>query len=131
MHESAMEALHAENEDGDSPLEMAKAKRGADSAIYKFFEEKHQIRKLAQTNDEEERRKVVEALKEPLLCKITVKDQVGFALLCGHQLCSHCVTKSETRGPYGGLCPVCREPITRKVKLFFRVVHPLVHCALF
>ncbi|CAD7972389.1 unnamed protein product [Amoebophrya sp. A25] len=125
VHPSAMTALCATDDSDKTPKEVARAVRGEESPVYKFLHEKDTIHKLAQTSDVGECRRIVksltESLTEPLQCKICLKDNVGVALSCGHQLCATCVDKiAEQRGP-GGLekCPFCRKVVTSKINLFF------------
>ncbi|CAD7972392.1 unnamed protein product [Amoebophrya sp. A25] len=124
LHQSAMAALSATDGSGKTPKDVAKAVHGVDSSIYKFLHQKDTIHRLAQTSEVDECRRIVESLTEsltePLQCKICLKDNIGVALSCGHQLCATCVTKMTERGPGGcEKCPFCRAAVTSKIKLFF------------
>tara|TARA_Y100000991_G_scaffold56215_1_gene41090 strand:- start:634 stop:801 length:168 start_codon:yes stop_codon:yes gene_type:complete len=52
------------------------------------------------------------SVQSDIICSVCFSHPIKVALSCGHILCEMCAPKCLS-------CPECREPVTKRLKLFY------------
>jgi hypothetical protein len=83
---------------------LREARNTLSSTILRNMDQKAEL-------ERKEKEKLQDELEELKLCSVCLDEPKGITLGCGHAFCATCAHQVSD-------CPVCREPITSRVKLF-------------